>query len=94
MEGDAYRLQEILDFYERCLGQVINKSKSVLLFSKNTKPKKRRGVCEKIQVTKETMNEKYLGLPVHVGNSKSEAFGYHKDIICARIQGWKEKFLS
>jgi hypothetical protein len=38
------------------------------------------------------MNEKYLGLPVHLGKSKGEAFGYLKDRIWSRIQGWKEKF--
>lgn len=45
-------------------------------------------------VTKETMNEKYLGLPVHVGQSKMKTFGYLKDRIWKRMQGWNEKFLS
>jgi hypothetical protein len=40
------------------------------------------------------MNKKYLGLPVHVGQSKIEAFAYLKDRVRKRIQGWKEKFLS
>jgi hypothetical protein len=40
------------------------------------------------------MSEKYLGLPVRVGKSKSAAFAYLKDRIWKRIQGWKEKFLS
>lgn len=40
------------------------------------------------------MNEKYLGLPVHVGKSKTGAFAYLKDRIWKCIQGWNEKFLS
>lgn len=40
------------------------------------------------------MNEKYLGLPVHVGNSKVKQFSYIKDRVWKRIQGWKETFLS
>jgi hypothetical protein len=40
------------------------------------------------------MNERYLGLPVHVGRSKGGTFAYLKDRIWNRIQGWKEKFLS
>lgn len=51
-------------------------------------------ITELLQVTKETMNEKYLGLPAHVGRSKGATFAYLKDRIWAGIQGWKEKFLS
>jgi len=58
--GDAQHLQDILDLYERCSGQMINKAKSAVLFSKNTKATQKRELCEKLQVTKETMNERYL----------------------------------
>lgn len=93
-EGDAQQLQEILDLYERCSGQMINKAKSAILFSKNTKASRKKEVCDTIQVTKETMSERYLGLPVHVGLSEGNTFAYLKDRIWKRIQGWKEKFLS
>lgn len=43
---------------------------------------------------KETMNERYLGLPLHIGISKSKVFSYLKDGVWKRIQGWKERFLS
>jgi hypothetical protein len=92
--GDAQHLQDILDLYERCSGQMINKAKSAVLFSKNTKATQKRKMCDKLQVTKETMNERYLGLPVHVGRSIGGTFSYLKDRIWKRIQGWKEKFLS
>jgi len=42
----------------------------------------------------ETMNERYLGLPAHVGISISQIFKYLKDRVWQRIQGWKERFLS
>lgn len=51
-------------------------------------------VCDILQVTKETMNERYLGLPVHVRRSKTGVFVYLKDWIWKRMQGWNEKFLS
>jgi hypothetical protein len=93
-EGDCRHLQSILQIYESCLGQVINNGKSAILFSKNTKVEQKRVVCDLLQVTKETMNEKYLGLPVHVGKSKMNTFAYLKDRIWKRMQGWNEKFLS
>jgi hypothetical protein len=42
--------------------------------------KKKKKVCDLLQVTKETMSEKYLRLPVHVGQSKTGTFGYLKDL--------------
>jgi hypothetical protein len=79
--GDAKHLQDILDLYERCSGQMINKAKSAVLFSKNTRAAAKRAVCDKLQVEKETMNERYLGLPVHVGRSIGGTFAYLKDRI-------------
>jgi hypothetical protein len=35
-EGDAQKLQDILNLYEACSGQVINKDKSAIMFSPNT----------------------------------------------------------
>lgn len=70
-EGDSKHLQIILQVCEECSRQVINKTKSVVLFSRNTNPKKKNMVCTLLQVTKETtMCAKYLGSPVHVGRSK------------------------
>ena len=40
------------------------------------------------------MNENYLGLPVYARRAKSYVFGYLKERIWSRIQGWKERMLS
>lgn len=80
-EGDSRQLQDILHLYEICSGQMINKAKSTILFSRNTRAQQRKLVCDLLQVTRETMNEKYLGLPVYVGRSKTGVFGYLKDRI-------------
>jgi hypothetical protein len=47
-----------------------------------------------LSLQKETMSEKYLGLPVFVGKSKTKVFAYLKERIWNRILGWKEKMLS
>lgn len=44
-EGDAQVLQDILDLYESCSGQMINKTKSAVLFSKNTNQVRRELRC-------------------------------------------------
>ena len=80
-EGDCGHLQNILQLYEDCSGQAINKAKSAILFSRNTKVQQKKIVGDVLQVTKETMNERYLGLPVHVGHSKTDTFAYPKERI-------------
>ena len=92
--GDAQRLQYILQIYEECTGQMINKEKSAVMFSPNTRTEKRAEVMQALDIQHETMNERYLGLPVFVGRSKTHVFGYLKERIWKRIQGWKERMLS
>lgn len=88
------QLQRILQLYERVTGQTINKEKSAVLFSANTKERNRLQVKQTLHIVKEAMNDRYLGLPVNVGLSKAGTFSYLKDRIWSKIQGWKEKMLS
>ena len=92
--GNAEEVQNILHIYELCSGQMINKEKSAIMFSRNTAADKREEVMNVLGITKETMNERYFGLPVHVGKSRSSVFGYLKDRVWQRIQSWKEILLS
>jgi len=73
---------------------MINKDKSAAMISSNTDDCRKQEVMQELRITKESMNERYLGLPVHVGRSRSSVFAYLKDRIWKRIQGWKEKLLS
>mgnify|MGYP003702766345 CR=1 FL=1 len=92
--GEAWQLQSILQVYEECSGQVINKEKSAVMSSPNTKNSVRRVVMTELNMQHETANERYLGLPVFVGRSRTKIFAYLKERIWQRIQGWKEKLLS
>ena len=92
--GDAQHLQGILDLYEECSGQMINRDKLAIMFSPNTRRSERDVVKQELEIVKETMNERYLGLPVYMGRSKTKVFAYLKEPIWTRIQGWKEKMLS
>lgn len=91
---DVVHLKEILMIYEDYSGQVINTEKPVVMFSPNTRDEQRRRVREIMSIGAETRSEKYLGLPVFVGRSKTNVFTYLKECVWQRTQGWKEKFLS
>ena len=47
-----------------------------------------------LQIQSETWNEKYLGLPVHVGRSRRKAFAFVKGALAGRVYGWKEKLIA
>lgn len=68
--GDAQKLQSILALYEECSGQMINKDKSAVVFSPNMKECDRAAVMNTLNIQKQTMNERYLGMPVYVANAE------------------------
>ena len=87
-------MKQILGWYEALSGQMINEDKTTILFSENTPEQCRKEVTEEMEIKEETSNEKYLGLPVHVGRSEVKVFTFLKERIWKKIQGWKEKMLS
>ena len=91
---DAAKLQSILDLYAECSGQVTNIDKSAIMFSKNTRASCKAVVMQKLGIARESFNDKYLGLPIHVRNNKVQIFSYLKERVWQRIQCWKEKLLS
>uniref|UniRef100_A0A453A9D4 Reverse transcriptase zinc-binding domain-containing protein n=1 Tax=Aegilops tauschii subsp. strangulata TaxID=200361 RepID=A0A453A9D4_AEGTS len=93
-QEEAIALREILDLYENCSGQCINLEKSAVMFSPNTSVEVRNSVKAALQIMSESWNDKYLGLPVHVGKSRRRAFAYVKGAIAGRVYGWKEKLIA
>jgi hypothetical protein len=94
VEANAKEVKRILDTYEKCSGQMINRDKSSVLFSKNTKEQNKNRVKAILSFNKEGHSGRYLGLPVYIGKSKVKTFAYLKEKIWKCIQGWKEKLLS
>ena len=64
------------------------------MFSANANSTNREEVKQKLQIEKETLNERYLGLPAHVSRSKGSTSAYLKDHAWQHIQGLKDKMLS
>lgn len=90
----AQKLQQILALYETHSGQMINKDKSSAFFGKEVGHTQKQNVLQALGIEAESKNERYLGLPVHLGMAKSKEFEYLKEMIWRRIQGWMEKLLS
>jgi sarcosine oxidase delta subunit len=42
---------------------------------------------EFLEVTKETLSKKYLGMPKNVGRTRNGVLKYIKDRICKNVQG-------
>jgi hypothetical protein len=79
-EWSANHLQNILSLYEDCSGQTINKDKSSVMFSKNTKNAEKSQVMLVLNISTEAYNEKYLGLPIYMGKSKKQTFARGKGV--------------
>ena len=62
----ATSLQNVLNLYEACSGQVVNYDKSSVMFSKNTNAGQRKEVLDAPNIKSEARTERYLGLPVYV----------------------------
>jgi hypothetical protein len=90
-DESAQHLLQIMSLYEECSGQTVNIDKSSIVFSKNTKERDKRRMMDSLGIAREAQNERYLGLPVYVGKSKTKIFGYLKDRIWNLITGWMEK---
>lgn len=73
---------------------MINKDKSSAFFGKEVGHTQKQNVLQALGIEAESKNERYLGLPVHLGMAKSKEFEYLKEMIWRRIQGWMEKLLS
>ena len=91
---ECKQVAEVLDTYGKELGQKINRDKTSLFFSKNTRTDIQNGVKDMFDAQIVQQHEKYLGLPLMVGREKKKAFNSIKDQVSRKIVGWKGKLLS
>jgi hypothetical protein len=85
--ANVHKLQNILDLYESCSGQKINKEKSSIMFSRNVSNTRREELKHLLQLSMEARTKRYLGLPIHIGRSRQRLFEYIKERIWKRNQG-------
>ncbi|XP_040998492.1 uncharacterized protein LOC121244478 [Juglans microcarpa x Juglans regia] len=87
-------IQGLLDKYELALGQMINKSKTAMVFSKNVDAIKQRELLQLWGVHTFQQYDRYLSLPNFLGRSKAQTFEGIKTRVWTNLQSWKGKLLS
>ncbi|KAF5443039.1 hypothetical protein F2P56_035634 [Juglans regia] len=88
------RLQELLLIYEKASGQFLNKDKTSVFFSSNSRGEDKEKIMELGGAVIKGSYEKYLGLPPVVGKSKYNTFRSIKERVWKKINNWKNVFLS
>ena len=84
----------MLEDYERDSIQKVNKEKTALYFSKNTRREVQNQVQQMFRAEIVRQHEKCLGLPPLVRRGKRKAFGRIKDQVGRKIAWWKGNLLS
>lgn len=87
-------ISNILQVYESASGQKINNFKSSVIFSCNTSQDMRESICNTLGFQEADGSTTYLGLPNVIGRNKKAMFGYIKNQMQKRIEGWDKKHLS
>ena len=91
---ECKKIKNILNMYKAAFGQMVNKGKTTLFFSRNTDDATQETIKVSLGLLAIQYYEKYLGLPSFVGRNKKACFTHIKERIWSKMQGWKEKLLS
>ena len=84
----AVRLNEILTAYSLGSGKSANRHKSSVFFSPKCGASTKRGVKNVLQIQREALSEKYLGLPTAAGRITDQNFEHIVEAARSRVQGW------
>ncbi|PNX58969.1 ribonuclease H, partial [Trifolium pratense] len=91
---EAQCMKQILNNYEKASDQAINYAKSEVYFSRNTSNDIKIQISDTLGVSEVMGTGRYLGMPSMIGRNKKALFGYLKDRMWKKIQGWSGKHLS
>ena len=88
------QLLAILKQYDVTSRQAINRQKTTLFFSRNTRTNVKQNIQNMMGARIMDDCEKYLGLPMASGKSKVNTFKDLQEKITRRVMGWEKKIIS
>ena len=88
------QLDWCLEKYCLWFGQLINREKSGIIFSKLVPRERRRDIKQLLHMKKVQPNAIYLGNPLFSSRSRSKDFRFLHDKLESRLVGWRSKVLS
>ena len=91
--ADLQAIKDIMSLYEQALGQMINREKTTIFFSKAVNEDTKALISDFLQVLEVKEYENYLGLPAVVGRKRKASLNYIKERVWSKLEGWKEKLL-
>ncbi|KAL9660337.1 hypothetical protein QQ045_025150 [Rhodiola kirilowii] len=92
--NDFTAIKRVLEDYEAVAGQRVNYPKSEVFFSPNVEAGVGEALSNLLGVTKVNGHSKYLGLPLVMGQKKTEAFNFVLEKLWSKVSGGKENLLS
>ena len=90
----ARAIRAVLRLYENASGQQVNVSKSSISFGKGIPRHRQEEIIQELDIREVSAQDKYLGLPTHVGRSRKRSFMSIKDRVGKRLAGWTNKLIS
>lgn len=92
---DCEAIKDKLAHYAKASGQVINFSKSLILFSPKVDIGWRMEIQNSLGLSGDNQShDNYLGLPSFVGKNKRSTFNGIKERVAKRLWAWKGKLFS
>ena len=91
---DVGTISRILEKYSLGSGQLVNRNKSGIYFSKHTQSPTWRTIKSILQVKALKKDVVYLGAPFLLSRAPSKDFIYLQHKLEARLTGWRSKCLS
>ncbi|KAL4272949.1 hypothetical protein GQ457_13G013230 [Hibiscus cannabinus] len=91
---EALRLKHMLSIYEALSGQKVNTEKSCIYFSNGMSKHSKDEIKLILSMRDDEVLGQYLGLPLIVGKSKIEAFGFLETKVGKRTNNWTKNLIS
>ena len=93
-QRECGQILNILERYEKVLGQKVNKNKTAIFFSKSTVEINKNEIKSSLGLQEIKHYEQYLGLPSLVGRRKKQSFNLIKEKILRNYKVGRKAYVS